>query len=114
MKKNNNNIKKASYGALVAGCLLLAACGGEEEQAQSSAETISGSVFASSVSGATCEVLDGGGGVLGTVVVTAADGTFQVSVPGGTLQNEFSVNCSGGTFRDEATGTSGVQAGTLS
>ncbi len=86
---------------------LLAGCG--EDAAQSGnnmggAATLSGSVFASYVNGANCNVLDTNGNVIAGPFTTSGRGGYRISLPDSHLAENLVVECNGGTFIDEATG----------
>lgn len=81
--------------------------------AASSKTTITGSVFASSVSDSQVSVKNSGGHTIAGPVVTAADGTFSLQVPTTALSGDLIFESQGGTFTDEATSTT-TTAGTMS
>lgn len=91
----------------------VAACG---NSGSNSAETtaITGSIFAGSVNGASVIVKNTSGATIAGPVNTASDGTYTVNIPNSSISGDFIFESSGGTFTDEATGTSGVSAGIIS
>ncbi len=96
---------------------LLVACGGGSSDDNNSPangntqNTLKGSVFASAVDGASCEVIDSIGNVVSDPFTTSADGSYSVTLPGDRLAEDLIVECSGGTFTDEATGLTNRTAG---
>jgi hypothetical protein len=96
--------------------VLLAGCGGSSNDAPPApaTTTISGSVFAAPVSGASVVVKNTSGTTIAGPVTTAANGVYTISIPSSAMGSDLSVESSGGTYTDEATGTTGVLAGPLS
>ena len=93
--------------ALLMACagMLLAACGGGSGGGTGGGTaTISGSVFASHVTGSNVTVKDAGGVVVAGPVATAADGAFSIVVPAGAISGDLRLEAVGGSFTDEATG----------
>lgn len=90
----------------------LSACGGDSGDSES-ATTISGSVFASGIGGATVTVEDTGGNTVAGPVTTGSGGSFTVDVPDDHVAGDLVFRSSGGTFTDEASGDSGVAGGAL-
>src|SRR5512139_723866 len=106
----------AAAAASVAGAgMLLAACGGGGGDAPAATTTtVTGSVFAAPVNGASVAVkYADNNATVGGPVTTGADGAYNVSIPNGALSKALRFESSGGTFTDEATGTTGVTAGNL-
>lgn len=98
---------------LAALALSLTACGGGDNgPSGGSTVTVTGSVFAAPVSGATVTVRSSAGTTIAGPVHTLADGTFSVSVPASALSGAIVIESSGGTFADEASGLT-TTAGTL-
>ncbi len=89
---------------------LLTACGGGSRDNNNppsngdTQNTLNGSVFASAVDGASCEVIDSIGNVVSGPFTTSIDGGYSVALPSDRLAEDLIVECSGGTFTDEATG----------
>jgi hypothetical protein len=111
------------WGALSLGVMaLLAGCGSSSNNAAPATTTISGSVYAAPVSGATVTIKDGNGNVLAANVHTGSNGTYSESIPSSTVSGTLIFESGGGTYSDEATGattTAGllaayVPAGSLS
>ena len=92
--------------------LLMVACGGGGSS-QNTDTSITGSVVAAPVSGASMLVKDTGGNTIAGPVTTASDGAYSVDVPDSSLAGVLIFESTGGTYTDEATGQSG-NAGTLS
>ncbi len=96
---------------------LLAACGGGSSDNNNPStnggtqNTLNGSVFASAVDGASCEVIDSIGNVVSDPFTTSLDGSYSVILPNDRLEEDLIVECSGGTFTDEATGLTNRTAG---
>src|SRR5512135_64438 len=104
-----------TLGVLIPGIMaLLTGCGSSSNDAAPGTTAISGSVYAAPVSGASVVVKNAAGATIAGPVTTSADGTFTISCPTSATGSDLSIESSGGTFTDEATGTSGVPAGTLS
>jgi hypothetical protein len=95
--------------------LFLAACGSSGSSNNNNdnvqTTTITGSVFAAPVSGATVVVKDAAGSTVGSTQ-TGPDGTYSIDVPSTTLAADMRVEANSGTYTDEATG-SATTAGTL-
>jgi len=96
--------------------MLFVGCGGSSNDATPgpSTTTISGSVFASPVSGASVVVKSASGATVAGPVTTLANGTFTINVPSSAMGSDLRIESSGGTFTDEATGTPSVAAGAMS
>jgi hypothetical protein len=95
--------------------VVFAGCGGSSSDAPPpGATSISGSVYASSVSGASVVVKNAAGATIAGPVTTSANGTYTINVPTSAMGTDLRVESSGGTFTDESTGTSGVAAGAMS
>jgi hypothetical protein len=95
--------------------VLLAGCGNSSNDAPPAPATtvISGSVFAAPVSGASVVVKNAAGMTIAGPVTTSANGTYTITVPASAMGSDLRVESNGGTFTDEATGTTGVTAGTM-
>ncbi len=89
----------------------LAGCGSDSDSLAGT--SISGTVFAAAVEGASCVVKDTAGIVIAGPVMTSADGRYSVNVPEANLTDDLTVVCNGGTFTDEATAATGQAATTL-
>jgi len=92
--------------------LLISACGSSSSDSPAATTTLTGSVFASSVSGASVVVKDSAGATIAGPVTTSADGSFSVAVPNSALAGTLQFQATGGTYADEMTGTT-TTAGTL-
>ncbi|GFO59182.1 hypothetical protein GMST_15070 [Geomonas silvestris] len=100
--------------SLLALCFLYG-CGGGSGGGAASTPTVSGTVFAGPVTGTTLTVKDTSGNlVAGPFTVNSSDGSFQVPVPGSALSRDLIFQATGGSYTDEATGTSGVSLGSFS
>ena len=84
----------------------LVGCGGGSSSgtAASTTTNVSGSAFASYVSGAQVEVQDVNGNRIAGPVSTNASGRFTVPVPNANLAGKLVFMATGGTYTDEATG----------
>ena len=98
----------------------LAACGGSGSNSGNvggdtggATTSVTGSVFAAAVDGASCAVNDLSGDVVAGPFTTGSNGGYGVTLPNDRLGEDLVVECSGGTFTDEATGDSGVTAGSM-
>ncbi len=87
-------------------------CGSSSSSSAVPTTTIDGSAFASSVNGASCQVQDINGNVIATGITTSATGEYTAYIPTANLASDLVLTCTGGTYTDEATGTSET-AGTL-
>ena len=98
----------ALSAALLVPIMFIVSCGGNDNSPPASTTTtISGSVFAAPVAGASVVVLDSSGTTtIAGPVITAGDGTFNVTVPNSALTSTLIVSSTSGTFVDEATGFS--------
>ncbi len=97
---------------------LLGACGGGSDNNQpmntgGASVTLTGSVFASAVNGASCEVKDSIGDLIAGPFTTSTDGRYSVVLPGDRVSEDLVIACSGGTFTDEATGLMNRTAGAM-
>jgi len=112
--------KLIRYTFLFASIGTLAACssadtGTATTPAAPTPVTVTGSVFASNVNGATVTVKDGSGKTVATET-TKADGTYSVDMLNTDLTSDLIFESTGGIFDDEATGAGGVgtSAGAMS
>ena len=96
---------KSRWLGLPLAAVLLTGCGDDAQQADNGAgpTTLSGSVFASYVDGATCVVRAGINEIAGPFT-TSASGGYSIVLPDSHLAENLVVECTGGTFVDEATG----------
>jgi len=88
---------------MVLALIALYACGGGSSDSLATT-TITGSVFAAPVDGASVSVKDTSGNTVAGPVTTATDGTFSIVVPTASLAADLVFESTGGTFTDEATG----------
>ncbi len=111
-----------SVAAAVASAFLVGCGSSSSSDGEVSTTNVSGSAFASYVSGAQVEVQDTNGNRIAGPVSTNASGRFTVPVPNANLASKLVFMATGGTYTDEATGgqaTSGelsvlAEANTLS
>jgi len=83
----------------------LVGCGGGSSSgtAESTTTNVSGSAFASYVSGASVVAMDGVNEIAGPVK-TSANGGFTLPIPNANLKSQLVFKATGGTYIDEATG----------
>ncbi|MBU0485420.1 MAG: FixH family protein [Proteobacteria bacterium] len=101
--------------SLVLAGLLLAGCGGSGSSSSVVPETttsVTGTVTAGAVDGGSLSVLDLTGNVVAGPVQTS-QGSYSVDIPDDRLGEDLVMECTGGTFIDEATGEP-TSAGTMS
>ena len=95
--------------------VLLTACGDSSDTSSintdDEANTLSGSVFASAITGASCEVRDNFDNVIAGPFSTSENGAYNTTLPADQLTENLVIECSGGTFTDEATGLTNRTAG---
>lgn len=110
-------MKQAYVYIYVVVCLLMAAlvsgCSGSGSDSQATT-SVNGVVMAGPVSGARVKVK----AVLGTYSTTSApadaNGAYHIDLPNSVLAGDLIFQASGGTYTDEATGTTGVAFGGMS
>lgn len=68
--------------------------------------SIDGSVFASAVDGAACSVQDINGNIIVDNISTSATGTYSANILTANLAGDLVLVCNGGTYTNEADGTS--------
>jgi hypothetical protein len=88
--------------------MVVAACGksgSSDTPAPAATTTITGSLFAAPVSGASVVVKNIGGVVIAGPVNTANDGTYTINVSTSDLDADLRFESAGGTYADEATGS---------
>lgn len=104
---NRNPFRKPALAlAAVFLASVLSACGGGGSDAPSTTTTVTGTVFASPVSGAAVTVRNAAGSIVAGPATTAPTGAFSVAVPNASLAGALRFECAGGTFTDEATNAS--------
>lgn len=99
----------------LSGAVALSGCGGSSSSDSADSgdtSTVTGSVFAAPVNGASVAVKDTGGNTVAGPVTTGADGSYSINIPNAQLSAALTIEASGGSFTDEATGGSAT-AGTL-
>jgi hypothetical protein len=104
--------------AVLLTAFLLPGCGGSGSSNDNSTPTtqtttISGSVVAAPVSGASVLVKDSAGNTIAGPVTSLTTGEYSIDVPTSALAGDLRFEATGGTFTDEATATPGVIAGKL-
>lgn len=108
------SITRTTLSTLLAGSLAVGLIGcGSSDGTSNNTTTIDGSVFASAVSGASCEFQDSLGVAINDSFMTSADGTYSVVLPNASLANDLMLVCTGGTYTDEVRGSTGILAGTM-
>ena len=105
---------------LVSSIGVLAACSSADSTsttpntpAAPTAVTLSGSVFASDVSGASVTIKKTDSTIVAGPVTTNADGSYSIDLLDTDLASDLVIESTGGSFIDETTGT-GTTAGTMS
>jgi hypothetical protein len=91
---------------------LLVACGGSSDGGVDTT-TVTGSVVAAPVGGASVVAKDVSGNQIAGPVTTAADGSYSLEIPDSALSSTIIVESTGGSFDDEASGSIGSSAGML-
>jgi hypothetical protein len=93
---------------------LIAACSSSNGSAPATT-SVSGYLLAGPITGASLTVKDQTGTtVAGPITVNSADGSYTIAIPNSALSGPLVFQATGGTFPDEASGSTGVAAGTLS
>ena len=87
----------------------IAACG----SSSTPTTAITGSSFANHINGASVVVKNSSGTTVAGPVTTGSDGSYHIDIPIESLSGDLIFESSGGTYTDEATGTTAT-AGTLS
>ena len=115
-----NTASKANIGFRWLGVslvTLLVACSGSDSDNDTNTDdasnTLTGSVFASAVNGASCEITDSIGDIVAGPFTTSEEGAYSITLPDDRLAEDLVIACSGGTFTDEATGLTNRSAGTM-
>lgn len=90
--------------------LTISACGGGASS--TSTTIVTGSVVAAPVAGAKVTVKNSSGSSVATAT-SGADGSYKVYIPEASLAGDLVVESVGGAYTDEATGITGVSAGTM-
>lgn len=94
---------KLAFALLSSASILLSACSDSDNTtAQSNDPLISGSVFASYVSGASVSVTDEAGNTLAGPVTSNAQGEFDLNIPAEHLNSNLIFKAIGGVYSDEA------------
>lgn len=102
-------ITAASKVALIGAVSLLVACGDSANVSPSLTDTtVSGTIVAAPVNGADVSIIDGNGNVVVDPVKTDAAGQYTLKLPLLSLTQDLIVKSTGGTFKDEATGSNGT------
>jgi hypothetical protein len=119
------SMRNLLIAALFASLLLLQGCGSSNDANDNSGlnpnpnpnptvtTTISGSVVAAPITGASVSVKDSAGNLVAGPVLSTATGEYSIDVPTSALSGDLRFEATGGTFTDEATATPGVIAGKL-
>lgn len=103
------------YTFIFSSIATLAACTSADSGTTPTSTTISGSVFASDVNGATVtakKIADGS--TVGGPATTNADGSYSMDILDTDLASDLVIESTGGLFDDEETGDIGIQAGYMS
>lgn len=108
-----NKLNQFAKACVVATVIGLVGCGESAEETAEATTSISGSIFASYVAGASVTFYDQSGGVVAGPVTTDSNGRYSMTIPARYLDSALRVVSTGGTFTDEATGTADVTAGEM-
>ncbi len=102
-------VKTALKLAMLSAAGLLVACSSSSDDTVASTDaSISGTIVAAPVNGADVSIVDAKGNVVAGPVTTNATGQYTLSIPNASLAQDLVVKSTGGTFTDEATGSSGT------
>lgn len=112
MKSATYTIFKAAF--VICLSIISFGCSSSSSDTPTATTSVSGVVFAGPASGSSVTVKNSGGVVVAGPVISGADGSYTVSIPNSELSSDLVIETSGGTYTDEATGTTGVQLGTFS
>ncbi len=93
----------SAFALAICMSITLAACGGGGSSTPAATTTVTGSVFAAPVAGSSVTVRNTAGSVIAGPVNTAADGSYSVAIPDSALSGAIRIECTGGSFTDEAT-----------
>ena len=104
-----NWLKALAIGSVAA----LYGCNDSSNDRTEATTSVTGSIFAAPVRGASVRVQDGNGNDIAGPVTSAADGSYTIEVPTSSLSGNLIFTASGGSYTDEASGMS-TTAGTLS
>ncbi|MDH3342613.1 MAG: hypothetical protein OEM07_02720 [Gammaproteobacteria bacterium] len=96
---------RVAVATLLATTLTAGISGCSSSDSATPVTTIDGSVFASSVNGASCGIYTGPDAMVGSLFTTDESGTFSVTIPKSKLAGDLVLYCEGGTYTDEVTGT---------
>lgn len=107
------SMKNILIAALLTSLALLQGCGSSNDDNSVATTTVSGSVVAAPVTGASVLVKDSAGHTVAGPVTSSATGIYSIPVPTSALSGDLHFEATGGTFTDEATGSPGVVAGKL-
>ena len=91
---------------------LLVACNGSSDD-DADTTTVSGSVVAAPVAGASVVAKDVSGNRIAGPVTTGSDGSYSLEIPDSNLSSAIIFESMGGSFDDEASGDTGITAGAL-
>ncbi|PKN11288.1 MAG: hypothetical protein CVU69_13205 [Deltaproteobacteria bacterium HGW-Deltaproteobacteria-4] len=104
------SVKTLLFAALLTSLALLQGCGSSSDDNSVATTTISGSVVAAPVAGASVLVKDSAGATVAGPVTSLDNGTYTINIPTNALSSELHFEATGGTFTDEATGNVRVPA----
>ncbi len=97
-------------GTSITLAILMTGCNSSSD---SNTATITGTVFAAPIRNATCELQDTNQvSIIQDSFTTNAQGEYSVNIPTSRMSQDMILSCSGGTYTDEATGST-TSAGTL-
>jgi hypothetical protein len=114
MLLKKNHIRTLPFKiSFISSVILLSACGGSSSSSSSVStdSDISGVAFAAAVDGASVSVTDKAGNEIAGPVISNASGNFTLTIPKANLSDELVFIATGGTYIDEATGTTTANGG---
>jgi hypothetical protein len=103
---------RSAVAVMLATTLTAGLTGCNSSSGGSTSTSISGSVFAAPVSGASCEIQDNNGNIIAGPFTSSATGGYSANIPNASLDDDLMLICNGGSYTDEADGTNQT-AGTM-
>ncbi len=103
-----------NWTAIICLSIVSFGCSSSSSDSAPATTSVSGVVFAGPAVGTSVTAKTTAGVVVAGPVTSAADGTYTISIPNSVLSSDVVIEATGGTYTDEATGTTGVSLGTFS